>query len=129
LTPGLREEAGGTVELDASQPDLYIKFQDSQGYTIDHISNKQKAYLYSNLLSLEDLLFPPGPRNLLCKPGWLQTQISACFCLPNSRTKGTGHHIQLSAFLYCFVLFCFLVFSRTNMKLGGEEVGEDRREL
>jgi hypothetical protein len=30
--------------------------------------------------------------NSLCRPGWLQTQKSACLCLPNSGIKGVRYH-------------------------------------
>jgi hypothetical protein len=30
--------------------------------------------------------------NSLCRPGWPQTQKSACLCLPSARIKGVRHH-------------------------------------
>jgi hypothetical protein len=30
--------------------------------------------------------------NSLCRPGWPQTQKSACLCLPSAGNKGVHHH-------------------------------------
>jgi hypothetical protein len=36
----------------------------------------------------------------LCRPGWPQTQKSACLCLPSAGIKGVCHHAQLN-YVYC----------------------------
>jgi hypothetical protein len=38
--------------------------------------------------------------NSLCRPGWPQTQKSACLCLPSAGIKGVHHHawLELSFF-------------------------------
>ena len=34
----------------------------------------------------------------LCTPGWPQTQMSACLCLPRAGMKGVGHHRPAEVF-------------------------------
>lgn len=36
-------------------------------------------------------------QNLLCTPGWPQTQRSACLCLRSAGIRGVRHHARLSA--------------------------------
>jgi hypothetical protein len=38
--------------------------------------------------------------NSLCRPGWPQTQKSACLCLPSAGIKGVHHHAQLELLIF-----------------------------
>jgi hypothetical protein len=52
--------------------------------------------------------FPWMSWNSLCRPGWPQTQKSACLCLPSAGIKGVRHHCPagLEIFLPLFLECC-----------------------
>jgi hypothetical protein len=45
--------------------------------------------------------------NSFCRPGWPQTQKSACLCLPSAGIKGMCHHARLFFFFFCLFVFLF----------------------
>jgi hypothetical protein len=53
-------------------------------------------------LSFPDRVFlcRPGCPGTHCRPGWPQTQKSACLCLPSAGIKGVCYHAQREVFLY-----------------------------
>ena len=52
-------------------------------------------------------VFPWLSWNSLCRPGWPQTQKSACLCLPSARIKGVCHHCP--AVLWFLIIPLFLL--------------------
>ena len=86
------------------------------------------SYLYGLLL---DFLFccfcfsrqgfsvcPRLSWNSLCRPGWPQTQRSACLCLLNTGIKGVHHH-PLAYFWSVWVLACVYVCEPRGLSVPG----------
>jgi hypothetical protein len=59
--------------------------------------------------------------NSLCRPGWPQTQKSACLCLPSAGIKGMRHHCPASIILFSSIFpptsfcLCFPSFSALSL--------------
>ena len=54
--------------------------------------------------------------NSLCRPGWPQTQKSACLCLPSAGIKGVCHHARPSVHFLIFTVVVF-IFPKSSSSL------------
>jgi hypothetical protein len=65
--------------------------------------------------------------DLLCRPGWPQTQKSACLCLPSAGIKGLCHHcpaknsLFLIYFYLCALVFCLQVCLYEGIRSEGKK--------